>query len=239
MKLLAPLLLLPALVLADVGMRSGGTYIGPVRDIDCARDGGLLCSRDAGTSIGSLRCNVASSTEPGCVAPTAQTWSGTKTITGGDFRLVGHTHAGLTACSSGLKGTWQTCTDHNAPVFCNGTANYELIGATSYETFPPIYVNGLLHANLFYLSDWTLPYAFTVTNVSGFIAGGAGTTQTLRFTDGVSNCDCSIACTGATNLTCSGGCTFSASTAVYSSIVSDGCTSPPTVKGVLTPAGYR
>jgi hypothetical protein len=238
MRLLAPILLLPALVLADVGLRNGGTYMGPVRDIDCARDAGLTCFRDAGYAIGKISCNPATATETGCVTVGAQTWAGSKSLTG-DLQLVGHTHASLTACSSGLKGTWQTCTTHNAPVFCDGTSNIEIAGSTSYQQFPPLYVNGLLHANLFFLSAWTLPYAYTITSVSGFIGAGAGTTQTLRFTDGTNNCDCSIACTGATNLTCSGNCSFAASTGVYSEIVSDGCTSPPTVKGLLVPTGYR
>lgn len=239
MKLLAPLLLLPLVVLADVGFREGLTYIGPVRDINCAADGGLYCTRDAGVAIGNLQCLSATTTEPGCVTPSAQSWSGTKTFNG-DTRLVGHAHASLTACSSGVKGLWQTCTTHNAPVFCNGTSNVELLGATSFQLLPAIYVNGLLHSNLSILGAWALPYSYTITNVSGFVGAGAGTTQNLRFSDGTNFCDCSIDCTaGGTNFTCSGNCTYAASALVVSAITSDGCTTPTTVKGVLTPAGYR
>lgn len=239
MKTLAPLLLLPLLVFADVGMNNAGTYVGGVKDINCVADGGLWCARDAGTAMGQISCSPASSVETGCVTPGAQTWAGTKTLSG-DVRLIGHVHGSLTACSSGVKGTWQTCTTHNAPVFCNGTSNVEMLGSNSLETFPGIYVNGLLGSHLFYVSAWTLPYAYTITSVSGLISAGAGTTQTLRFTDGVNNCDCSIDCTlGATNLSCTGNCTFAASTGVVSAIVSDGCTTPTTVKGILTPAGYR
>jgi hypothetical protein len=230
--------LVGAVALADTILQNGNVVIGPIKSLDCRRDAGLTCWRDAG-SIGELQCNGATATEPGCVVPSAQTFAGTKTLTG-DFRLVGHAHASLTACSSGVKGMWQTCTDHNAPVFCNGTANVELYGVNSVEAFPAVYVNGLLHSGLLYMSAWSLPYAYTVTSVSGFVAAGAGTTQTLRFTDGVNNCDCPVDCaTGGQNFTCTGGCTFAASTQVVSLITSDGCTSPPTVKGILTPAGYR
>lgn len=240
MKRLALLvaLLTACVALAETVFAQGDVKIGPISTLSCRADGGLLCWRDAGM-VGEVQCNAASSAETGCVTPGTQTMAGNKTWTG-DQRIVGHAHASLTACSSGLKGTWQTCTDHNAPVFCNGTANVELLGVNSIEAFPPIYVNGLLHSNLFYLSAWTLPYAYTVTNVSGFVAAGAGTTQNLRFTDGTNNCDCSIDCTtGGSNFTCTGNCSYAASTLVVGIITSDGCTTPTTVKGLLTPAGYR
>lgn len=242
MKRLALLAVLFAagVALAETVFANADVKIGPISTLSCRADGGLLCWRDAGM-VGEIQCNAASATEPGCVTPSAQSFgSGLKTFTG-DVRIVGHAHASLSACPAAVsKGTWQTCTDHNAPVFCNGTANVELLGVNAIEAFPPIYVNGLLHSNLFYLSAWTLPYAYTVTNVSGFIAAGAGTTQSLRFTDGVNSCDCSIDCTtGGSNFSCTGGCTFAASTLVVSIVTSDGCTTPTTVKGILTPAGYR
>lgn len=240
MKRLAALaaLLAAGVALAETVFANADVKIGPISTLSCRSDGGLLCWRDAGM-IGEIQCNSATATEPGCITPSAQTYAGNKTFTG-DVRIVGHAHADLSACAAGQKGTWQTCTTHSAPVFCNGTANVELLGVNAVEAFPPIYVNGLLHANLTFLSAWTLPYAYTVTNVSGFIAPGAGTTQNLRFTDGVNSCDCSIDCTtGGSNFSCAGNCTFAASTAVVSTISADGCTTPTTVKGVLTPAGYR
>lgn len=239
MRILTLLALCSSVALADIPFRQapGGTFL-PVRDLECGADGGLLCIRDAGTATGVMRCNAASATEPGCVTPSSQTFAGDKTFTG-DPRIVGHVHASLTACDSSHKGTWQTCTTHSSPVFCNGTSNTELLGSTSYQEFPPIYVNGLLHSGLLYLGAWTLPYAYTITNVSGFIAAGAGTTQNLRFTDGTNNCDCSIDCAGATALTCSGNCSYVANTTVNPLITADGCTTPTTVKGLLVPEGYR
>lgn len=224
-------------VFADTKLKSADVDVGAIVALNCAPDAGLLCTRDAG-SVGNLRCNAATATEPGCVTPSDQAWAGKKSFTD-RTRLVCKAHASLTACSSGEKGTWQTCCDHNAPVFCNGTSNTELLGATSYQEFPPIYVNGLLHSGLLYLGAWTLPYAYTITNVSGFIAAGAGTTQNLRFTDGTNNCDCTIDCTGATALTCSGNCSYAANTTVAPLITADGCTTPTTVKGLLVPEGYR
>jgi hypothetical protein len=75
-------LLLAPLLLGDVGQRNAGTYLGPIRDLDCTKDGGLWCSRDAGTAIGSIRCVSATATTPGCVDTLAQTWAGNKTLTG-------------------------------------------------------------------------------------------------------------------------------------------------------------
>jgi hypothetical protein len=79
--LLLPLLV-PPLVLADVGLKQGNTVIGPVRDISCKLDGGLACSRDAGSAIGGIQCLAATSTSVGCVSTTTQTFAGNKTFTG-------------------------------------------------------------------------------------------------------------------------------------------------------------
>lgn len=246
MRQLALLVLLVAscAVFADTGLRTGNSSsFLQVRELECAADAGLWCIRDAGTSIGKLSCVGATATETGCVTPSAQTYAGTKTLTG-DLRLVGHLHSALTACAAGQKGTLQTCTSHSALVYCNGTTNIELVGLGNTVELPPIYVNGLLHANLGYLATWNLPFSYTITGVSGSIAAGAGTTQTLRFTDGVNNCDCSIDCTvgtssGASPLICAGNCTFAASTQVAPLITADGCTTPTTARGELHPAGYR
>lgn len=237
----ALLLLLPIapLLLGDVGLKQGNTVIGPVRDISCANDGGLLCVRDAGTAIGALRCNSATATEPGCITPAAQTMAGAKTWTGRQ-RLVGVAHGSLTACSSGEKGTWQTCATHNSPVFCDGTTNHELLGANNLAVLPGFYVNGLLHARSLVLHTFTLPFAFTITQTSGFIGAGTGTgSLNIRYSDGSNYCDCPVDCdSDQLSVTCSGNCSYAASTTVIAAVSSDGCDTPPTIKGLLTPAGY-
>jgi hypothetical protein len=239
---IAALLFGSCVALADIGFRQEGSVSVAVRDIACGIDGGLLCTRDAGTTVGVLRCAAASATEPGCVVPGDQAMPSGKKTWNGRQRIVGVTHASLTACSNGEKGTWQTCTTHNAPVFCNGTVNIELAGSTQLDAFPPVYVNGLLHSGLFVLGTFTLPYAFTITQTSGFIGAGTGVavTQTLRYSDGTNFCDCAVDCdTDQSAVSCTGNCTYAANTLVIAVVVSDSCTTPPTVKGLLTPAGYK
>lgn len=239
MKALAPLLLLPLIVFADTGVRTGndGAFL-PVRDLECQADGGLTCFRDAGTSTGVLRCSSATATEPGCITPSAQSFAGAKTWNARQ-RIVGVAHGSLTACSSGEKGTWQTCTTDNAPVFCNGTTNIELTGPSSRVTLASLPVNRMFHALNGYPGAFTLPYDYTITTASGIIGTGAGTTINLRFSDGTNNCDCSINCVTGAISACTGNCTYAASTQVVAAPNSDGCTTPITIWGDLTVAGYR
>jgi hypothetical protein len=83
MRLLAlALCLLSPLVLADVGLFRDGVYVGPVKDVDCVKDGGLVCFRDGGTALGKLLCASATSATPGCVSTLTQTFAGNKTFTG-------------------------------------------------------------------------------------------------------------------------------------------------------------
>lgn len=84
MKPVAQLLLLlsACAALADIGVRQGGTYIGPARDIDMLSDAGLYVYRDAGVSIARLACVSASATETGCVTPGTQNWAGNKSLSG-------------------------------------------------------------------------------------------------------------------------------------------------------------
>jgi hypothetical protein len=206
--------------------------------LNLVKDGGLTGHRDAG-SVANVECALATPYTRGCVEPADQSWTGPKRIAGG-VQPVCVTHASLTACSAGNAGLHQCCSTHsNALVHCNGSSNIELTGSSSFQFFPAFYVNGLLHAGLLFLGAWQLPYAFTITGVSGFVAPGVGTTQTLRITDGTNNCDCSIDCAGGTHFACSGNCTYVASTLVAATITSDGCTTPTTAKGLLTPEGYR
>jgi hypothetical protein len=241
MKLLKlALVLVPMAVLADVGWKDSKRYIGPVRDVECGVDGGLSCERDAGTPVGVLRCRSATAIEPGCVTPSAQSFAGNKTWSGWQ-RLIGTTHASLTACSAGQKGTWQTCTTHNAPVFCNGTSNIELTGSTDLTALPGVYVNGLFHSGLLVIGSFTLPFDFTITQTSGFIGAGTGAGSVLlRYSDATNLCDCAVDCdSDQTALACTGSCSYAANTLVIALVISDTCTTPPTVKGLLTPAGYR
>jgi len=97
----------------DVRWRNGGSTLGTVVDVNCVRDGGLLCTRDAG-SVGDVRCMEASSTETGCVTLGAQTWLGDKTVVGtvkatvldggvaavGSMDLRANTFTGLSTSSS-------------------------------------------------------------------------------------------------------------------------------------------
>lgn len=232
-------LLLASVAGADVVLRMDNATVGPVQYLNCEKDAGLSCTRDAG-AVGFLDCAVGTPSTRGCVEPADQSWTGPKRIAGGT-QDVCVAHASLTACSSPNAGLEQCCSTHgNAEVWCNGTTNVELTGTTASVTLPPIYVNGLLGAHLAFLSSWSLPYPYTITSVSGYIMAGVGTTQTLRFSDGANFCDCPIDCSaGATNLTCSGNCSYATSTQVAAIITSDGCTTPTTAKGMLTPAGYR
>lgn len=228
------------LVWADTKWRNGNTTdLGFVTTVNCVKDGGLLCTRDAG-SIGDIRCMNATATETGCVTPGDQTWAGKKALSD-RAQLVCKAHASLTACAAGEKGTWQSCCTHNAPVYCNGTTNIELTGAGSLWTLSPIYVNGLLHSGLFVIGTFTLPYQFTVTQVSGFIAAGTGAgSMNIRYSDGSSFCDCAVDCdSDSSAVTCTGNCTYAASSLIIVQINSDTCSSPPTVKGLLTTAGYK
>lgn len=233
------MLIAAAALAGDVRWKNGNTTdLGLVNQVNCVRDGGLLCTRDAG-SIGDVRCMAGSATETGCVTPGAQTFAGDKTFSGNP-RIVGAAHGSLPACSAGAKGTWSTCTTHNAPVFCNGTTNIELAGATSLTTLATLQVNRLVHGLNGYLGAFTLPYDFTVTTISGIILSGAGTTMNLRVTDGAgTNCDCSVDCTTGTVSACTGNCTFTANTQVLATPNSDGCTTPITVFGALTVTGYK
>lgn len=231
-------LLLAPLVLADVGARQGNVYLGPVRDIDCKADAGLYCTRDAGEPILRLHCVGATATEAGCVTPGAQTWAGTKTLTG-DERIVGHVHASLTACSSGLKGTWQTCTTHSSPVFCNGTSNIELLGsvAAEYELWP-IHVDGI-PVPFFGATTVSSTSSWTITAVSGFWNPGSGAgSLPLTFLSAAGTCTCTIDCDVPTaRTTCSGNCTIAASDTIYGLRGTTTCTLDPAVGGNLAVMG--
>lgn len=235
MKLLKlALLFVPLVVLADTGWRQGNASLGPVRDIDCTRDGGLWCSRDAGTQIGSIKCLGATATETGCVTPNAQTLAGDKTLTG-DLRLVGHVHASLTACDANHKGTRQTCTTHNAEVFCNGTDNIETLGSASAEELLwPIYVNGI-PGGFFGAITLSSTSGGTITSVMGSLAGGSGSgSATVSLTHSGGTCTCTIDCDApASRNACTGNCSLSAGASVGCLGVVSGCTLAPYVNGNL------
>lgn len=236
--LLASLLLAP-LVLADVGLRNGNTYVGPVRDIDCLRDAGLSCSRDAGESIGRLRCNGASASEPGCVVPGDQDMPTGKKTWNGRQRIVGVVHASLTACSSGEKGTWQTCTTHNAPVFCDGTTNRELLGSAGGEyQLATIKADGLPvtfmgAATISSTSGWTISAVATLWGVG---TGSGSMPITIIGTAGT--CTCSVDCdVPLARTSCSGVCAFSAADTLYIFRGTSTCTKDPYANGTLALMG--
>jgi hypothetical protein len=241
MRTALPLCLLASVVLADVGTRQGGVYIGPARDIDCAADGGLLCTRDAGVAIARLRCNGATATEAGCVTPNDQSWAGKKTLTDRE-RIVCKAHASLTACSSGEKGTWQSCCDHNAPVYCDGTTNRELVGPAADEK-----VLGVVHVNGIPVSlmggAFTLQTAATVTALEGSWGSGStsdGGTVLFRLTDGTNLCDCTVPCGAPTTRTsCSGSCAYAAGVTVTPTRNSTTCAINPYVGGDLLVKGVQ
>lgn len=212
------LVVVPLVVLAgDVRFRQGNTLIGPVSELSCRNDGGLLCTRDAGTAVGAIVCNGATATEPGCITPSAQTLAGDKTWSGYQ-RIIGVAHASLTACSAGLKNMLQGCTTHGAPVWCDGTNNQELLGASSDEVVLAAYaVNGIPAA---FFGAVTLPSssAWTLNAITGFWNAGSGSSSTLRlsFVGTAGTCNCDVDCDAPLARTaCSGTCTWSAGDTVY------------------------
>jgi hypothetical protein len=235
--MLVSLLLIPLVVLADVGLRTGNSSaFKPVRDLECQADGGLLCSKDAGTSTGLLRCASASATEPGCVNTAAQTMAGAKTWTGSQ-RIVGVAHASLTACSSGVKGLWQTCTTHSSPVFCDGTDNHELLGASTDEVvLASVFVGGIPSAGFTTALVTPSTAVWSLSAVAaGWTAGtGTGASITLRLTDLINNCDCAIDCDEPAGRTaCSGSCSWAASSTLYFYRSTSTCTRDPAASGNL------
>lgn len=241
MRAAALLLLLPSLVLADIGWRQGGVAgSNRVIDVQCQSDGGLYCVRDAGTQIGLISCTGATATEPGCITPSAQTLAGTKTLTG-DLRLVGHVHASLTACASGTKGTWQTCTGHNAPVFCDGTNNIEFLGGASAETpLESLHVDGI-PATVFGAFTLSGTSSWTITAVTGFWGVGTGVgSLPLTLVSTAGTCTCTIDCDNpGARTACSGNCTIPVSTTVFGFRGTSTCTLDPYVGGNLTVMGTR
>lgn len=202
-----------SIALADVGFRQGGSSTTvPVRDIECGRDGGFTCVRDAGTAIGVIRCVGATATEPGCITPSDQSFAGNKTWSG-SHKITGVTHASLAACNAGAKNTMQGCTTHGALVWCDGTSNQELLGAGADEVvLAAAYVNGIPPP---YFGGVTLPAAsgWTINALSGQWVAGTGTgTLRLNILSSAGECNCDVDCdTPSARNSCSGQCSPSAS----------------------------
>jgi hypothetical protein len=240
MRALALLLFVPLVVLADVGAQNAGVSVGQIRDLDAARDGGLSLIRDAGTAVGKLRCVEATAAEPGCVTPSAQTFAGTKTLTA-DIRLVGHVHGSLTACAAGTKGTWQTCTTHSAPVFCNGTTNIEYLGSSSAEElFYGLFVDGVpsLAIGAFNFSSTS---GGTITALTGLWGAGTGAgSLPINLIHSGGTCACNIDCdVPGARTACSGNCSVSASALVTVSRGTSTCGLNPFVLGNLGVMGTK
>jgi hypothetical protein len=236
---LAVLLLVGSLALADELLKHAGTNVGPINAINCLADGGLACTRSS-SAVGSIQCLGATATEPGCVTPSAQTFAGQKSF-GNGAQVSCVAHGSLTACSGGNAGLEQCCSTHAALVFCNGTSNVELNGTSAPVTLASFHYDRLFFGLSGYAGNITLPYAYTVTAVNGAIAAGTGAGSiNLRFTDGVNNCDCAVDCdSDQTSITCTGNCTYAASSLVLVTPNTDGCTTPPTIRGGLTVVGTK
>lgn len=235
------LLLLPLMVFGDVGEFNAGTYIGPIKDLNCKADGGLLCVRDAGTSMGHISCNPASSVETGCVTPSAQTWAGTKTISTGGVRIVGVAHASLTACASGTKGLQQFCTGHNSPVYCDGTTNIEIFSSSApQQPLHAMFVHGIPAGVVgYYTANSTTTE--TITALVGFWGAGTGSgSLPITIISGAGTCTCSVDCDVPLNrTTCSGNCAVPASSEIIALRGTSTCTLDPYVGGLLEVMGTR
>lgn len=82
---------------------------------------------------------------------------------------------------------------------------------------------------------------FTVTNVAIYVsnAGGAGTNDIIRISDGTNNCDATFSCgsvlntTGVKSVAPTGSCTFPAGANLVLSETTAGCTPDPTLKNII------
>lgn len=86
----------------------------------------------------------------------------------------------------------------------------------------------------------------TITGVSMHVsaAGGGGTSNTIRLTDGANNCDAVFACSGLTTTgpkeaVLDGGCNLVAPTQVTISELLAGCTPDPNVRNIAIRGYYR
>lgn len=224
--------------LADIVLKNGGTTVGPVTSLNCSADAGVLCTRTTG-SVGNLRCNAATAIEPGCVVPSAQTLGGDKTWNGSQ-RIVGVVHGSLEACDGSHVGLKQTCSTHNAEVFCNGSVNIEYTGPASTEKdFASVYVNGVPQTLMG--NSFTCQSACVVTAIEGTWVAGAtsdGGTLVFRLTDGTNNCDCTQACDNpSARCIPTGTCSFAAGVTVTPRRASTTCTMNPYVGGNLQVKG--
>jgi hypothetical protein len=236
MKTIAPFLLLPLVVLAQVNLKNGPTRLGPVRDLVCASDGGLSCARDGGASAGILTCSPASTVETGCITPNAQSIAGDKTFLG-FLRMTGKAHASLTACDVAHQNMLQGCTTHGALVWCDGTDNQELLGGASDESvLAAEYVNGVPAGFVGWIQ---LPSnaGWTLNAISGAWTAGVGSgTLRLSFFGTAGTCNCDVSCsTPSSRTSCSGTCSWSAGDQLFFFRGSSGspCTYDPHISGNL------
>lgn len=225
--------LVASVAFGDVILKNAGATVGPVTSINCAPDAGLFCARDAG-SVGTIRCNAANAVEPGCVTPSAQTFSGAKTF-GNSVVLSPFPHASLIACDGAHRGMLQNCSDHNALVWCNAVTNVEFNGSSSAEkALFSVYVNGIPIGTMDSNTLGSTAGA-TVTAIAGSWVSGTssdGGVLTFRITDGSNNCDCPVPCSGPTaRSTCSGSCSFAASATLTPARVVGGCVTDPVALG--------
>lgn len=246
MKLVALLLSgVASFALADVGLKSGGTYVGPVRDLNCVADAGISCARVSSAVRADISVVPASTTQGGIVTKDPQSFAGDKTFSG-FVRLIGVPQGSLTACDSAHKGMLQGDTTTNSLVWCDGTKNIEYTGGGgSEQSLATLYVNGIVAiATLGSFSvENPSAAAATITRIEGSALAGTtsdGGTVDVRFTDGANVCDCLIPCaTSGGFWACSGNCTYVDNTAaVTASGFADTCTTDPVIVGNLNVKGF-
>lgn len=154
LALVAPLALVSCAAFAgDVIWKQAGAPLGPVVAISCATDAGLLCTRDAG-ALGSIACNSASATEPGCITPSDQNLgAGTKTFTGtvnistldagqaaigvlevtNTLQTIGAATGALPACGSGGAGMLDYDQSLSREKICNGSSWQQILNTGDRE----------------------------------------------------------------------------------------------------------
>lgn len=227
------------IALAQLGLRQGTGAAKQIRDLSCVSDGGLYCSRDAGSAIGGIRCVGATATETGCITPGSQTIAGDKTLTG-YLRMTGVAHGSLTACSGGVKNMMQGCTTHGALVWCDGTNNIEVTGTSAREQeLASIDVHGI--PGIGALDAFVLPSSsgWTINAlVGGWQAGTGSGTLRLYFSGAAGTCTCDIDCDNpSVRNACSGNCTYAAGDSVSFARVANSstgvtaCTFDPSNRG--------
>lgn len=240
---LLSLLFATAAIAGDVLLKNDNANLGPVTSINCLRDGGIGCARDAG-SVGTLYCQSANPVSTGCITPGAQTIGGVKSFAS-PIGLGNFAHGSLGVCSAGQVAY---CTTHGSVTQCKDIGGgvfdwVDLNGSTGGGVTIANLAGGRLFFSLAgYLGTFTAPFAYTITSAKGIVSPGTGVAAivNLRITDGTNNCDCPVHCDTGVIDACAGNCTvLAANTQMLAVANSDGCTTPVTLRSDITLSGYK